>query len=88
MLMNMTGARKKMEENGFAVAGLRRSRIWVKDQRKPDEQAETMTRMKGSLAGYHHDDTSGHDKDDEYKSPGRLFEAKEECEDEHEAECR
>ena len=49
MLMNMTGARKKMEENGFAVAGLRRSRIWVKDQRKPDEQAETMTRMKPSV---------------------------------------
>lgn len=45
-LRNMTGARKKMEEKGFAVAGLRSSRIWVKDQRKPDEHAEDMTRMK------------------------------------------
>jgi hypothetical protein len=42
----MTGARKKMEENGFAVAGLRRRRIWVNDHRKPDEQADAITRMK------------------------------------------
>ena len=46
MLMNITGARKKIEENGFAVAGLRRRRICVSDQRKPEEQAEAMTRMK------------------------------------------
>jgi hypothetical protein len=46
MLMNMTGARKKMEENGFAVAGLRRRRICVRDQRNPEEQAEAMTRIK------------------------------------------
>lgn len=45
-LKNMTGAKKNIEENGFAVAGLRSRRIWVNDQRKPDEQADDMTRMK------------------------------------------
>ena len=46
MLMNITGARKKMDEKGLAVAGLRRRRIWVRDQRNPEEQAEAITRMK------------------------------------------
>lgn len=45
MLRNMTGARKNIEENGFAVAGFRRRRICVRDHRKPEEQAEDMTRM-------------------------------------------
>jgi hypothetical protein len=44
--------------------------------------------VKGSLAGYHHDDTGGHDEDNEYESPGGLFEAEEEGEDEDKAECR
>lgn len=44
-LKNITGARKKIDENGFAVAGLRSRRIWVRDHLKPDEQADAMTRM-------------------------------------------
>jgi hypothetical protein len=44
--MNMIGARKKMEEKGFEVAGLRRRRIWVSAQRKPEKKAAEMTRMK------------------------------------------
>lgn len=43
---NITGARKKIEEKGFEVAGLRRSRICVRDQRKPDDAAADMTRKK------------------------------------------
>ena len=49
-LKNMTGARKKIEEKGFEVAGLRRRRICVKDHRKPEEQAEDMTKMKPSAS--------------------------------------
>lgn len=45
-LTNMIGARKNIEENGFDVAGLRRSRIWVNDQRKPEDKADDITRMK------------------------------------------
>lgn len=48
-LMNMTGARKKMDEKGLAVAGFRRRRICVSDHRKPDEHADDMTRMKPSV---------------------------------------
>lgn len=43
---NITGARKNIDENGFEVAGLRRSRICVRDQRKPDDAAADMTRKK------------------------------------------
>lgn len=43
---NMTGARKNIEENGLEVAGLRRSRICVRDHRKPDDAAADMTRKK------------------------------------------
>jgi hypothetical protein len=43
---NMTGAKKKMEEKGFDVAGCRMSRIWVKDQRKPELAEDDMTRPK------------------------------------------
>lgn len=35
-----------MLENGFDVAGLRRSRIWVNPQRKPEKKAAEMTRAK------------------------------------------
>ncbi len=42
----MIGARKKIEENGFDVAGLRSRRIWVSAQRKPEKNAAEMTRMK------------------------------------------
>lgn len=35
-----------MEENGLAVAGLRRRRICVRPQRKPEKKAAEMTRMK------------------------------------------
>ncbi len=31
---------------GFEVAGLRRRRIWVRPQRKPEKKAEEMMRMK------------------------------------------
>jgi hypothetical protein len=43
---NITGARKKIEENGFEVAGLRRRRICVRPQRKPEKNAADITRMK------------------------------------------
>jgi hypothetical protein len=43
---NITGARKKMEEKGLDVAGLRRRRTWVRDQRRPDRADAVMTRMK------------------------------------------
>lgn len=35
-----------MDENGFEVAGLRRSRICVRPQRKPEKKAADMMRMK------------------------------------------
>jgi hypothetical protein len=41
----MTGARKKIDENGLEVAGLRSRRIWVSDQRNPDDAEADMTRM-------------------------------------------
>ena len=41
----MTGARKKIEENGLEVAGLRRSRICVSAQRNPEKNAAEMTKM-------------------------------------------
>lgn len=43
---NMTGARKNIDENGLEVAGLRRRRIWVNDQRKPDDAAADITSTK------------------------------------------
>lgn len=43
--MKMTGARKRIVENGFEVAGCRRRRICVNDHLKPDEQEDVMTRM-------------------------------------------
>lgn len=43
---NMTGARNKIDEKGLEVAGLRRRRIWVSDQRKPEDAAADMTRTK------------------------------------------
>ena len=45
-LTNMTGARKKMLLKGLLVAGLRRSSIWVRAQRKPEKKAAAMTRAK------------------------------------------
>ena len=45
-LTNMTGARKKMLLKGLLVAGLRRRRICVRAQRKPEKKAEEMMRMK------------------------------------------
>lgn len=44
--------------------------------------------MKSCLSSDHHDDTGGHDQDDKNKTPGRLFEVKEERENEDEAKCR
>ncbi len=41
---NIMGARKKIEEKGFDVAGLRRRRICVRAQRKPEKKAAVMTR--------------------------------------------
>ena len=35
-----------MLANGLEVAGLRRRRIWVSPQRKPEKKAAEMTRMK------------------------------------------
>jgi hypothetical protein len=49
-LTNITGARKNIDEKGFAVAGFRRRRIWVSDHRKPDEHADAITRMKPSAS--------------------------------------
>ena len=43
---NMIGARKKIDENGLEVAGLRRRRICVRPQRKPEKKAAEMTRTK------------------------------------------
>ena len=45
-LRNMIGARKKILLNGLLVAGFRRSKIWVKAQRKPEKKADEMMRMK------------------------------------------
>ena len=45
-LRNMIGARKKMLLKGLLVAGLRRRRICVRAQRKPEKKAAAMTRMK------------------------------------------
>ena len=45
-LTNMTGARKKMLLKGLLVAGLRRRRICVRAQRKPEKKAEEMMRTK------------------------------------------
>lgn len=42
----MTGARKKMLEKGFEVAGFLSSMIWVSAQRKPEKKAADKTRMK------------------------------------------
>jgi len=47
-LMNMTGARKKIELKGLLVAGLRRRRICVSAQRNPEENAAVMTRINPS----------------------------------------
>lgn len=44
--VNMTGVRKKRVENGFAVAGCRKRRIWVSPHRKPEKKAEAMIKMK------------------------------------------
>jgi hypothetical protein len=43
---NITGVRKKMLLKGLLVAGLRRRRICVRDQRKPEQKEAVMTRMK------------------------------------------
>jgi len=43
---NMMGARKKIDEKGLEVAGLRRRRICVRPQRKPEKKAAEMTRTK------------------------------------------
>ena len=45
-LKNIIGARKKILLKGLLVAALRRSRIWVKAQRKPEKKAEEMMRAK------------------------------------------
>lgn len=42
----MIGARKKMDENGLDVAGLRRRRIWVRAQRNPEKNAAERMRTK------------------------------------------
>jgi hypothetical protein len=41
----MTGARKKIDEKGFEVAGFLRRRICVSAQRKPEKKAAESTRM-------------------------------------------
>ena len=46
MARKVTGVRKKRVEKGLEVAGLRRRRIWVRAQRKPEKKAERMIRMK------------------------------------------
>lgn len=38
------GAKKKILENGFEVAGFRRSKICVNDQRRPDKAEARITR--------------------------------------------
>lgn len=43
---NMTGVRKKRVEKGLDVAGCLRSKICVSPQRKPEKNAEAMTRAK------------------------------------------
>ena len=43
---NIIGASRKMEENGFAVAGWRSNSICVNDHRNPAARADDMTRMK------------------------------------------
>jgi hypothetical protein len=43
---NIHGARKKMEENGFDVAGLRRRRICVRDHLNPDNAEAVRTNTK------------------------------------------
>ena len=48
MARKVTGVRKKRVEKGLEVAGLRRRRIWVSAQRKPEKKAERMIRMKPS----------------------------------------
>ena len=41
----MTGVRKKMLLKGLLVAGLRRRRIWVRDQRKLEQKDAVIARM-------------------------------------------
>jgi hypothetical protein len=49
---NMMGARKKIEEKGLDVAGLRRRRICVRAQRKPEKKAAEMTRVKPRMENF------------------------------------
>lgn len=44
--INMTGARKKIDEKGLDVAGFRRSKICVSDQRSPERAEASITRKK------------------------------------------
>lgn len=45
-LQNIIGAKKKILENGFDVAGFRNSKICVSAHLKPEKKAAEMTRMK------------------------------------------
>lgn len=47
---NMIGANRKIEENGFAVAGWRSNSICVNDHRNPADKADDITRMKPRMS--------------------------------------
>ena len=48
MARKVTGVRKKMLAMGLEVAGLRRRRIWVSAQRKPEKKEDSMMSAKPS----------------------------------------
>jgi hypothetical protein len=80
----MTGARKKIEENGFADLGQRPSEAGRAGRCHDENEAEG---VEGGLASDHHDYADSHDGYDKYKAPRGLLEAEEEREYEDEAEC-